>query len=283
MTNYLKNTYLNPTLENIELLIKYFLIIGGKPLSTICRKQNAFKTKWIKQEENLRSRCHIQSTVEYLESIKSQFTTEQIKTVLADISKYVNVLDPNEDTSFILISTNTLPSAIHFDTAKKLFSTHQISDQHQNNYALDILTIYSLRLSLESRIRGLLGIDFATNNGKPIGLNILIKVSKNLKLVSYSNSLNWKEIEWINDWINHHMHRLIRPYPWIIFLALESLQPFVDPKEPVKTDKRVRYSFYSAALVENEQDFHQEIENSLKKELPNIEINWKSKKEIMLK
>jgi hypothetical protein len=63
MTNYLKNTYLNPTLENIELLIKYFLIIGGKPLSTICRKQNAFKTKWIKQE--VLNRCHIQNTVEY--------------------------------------------------------------------------------------------------------------------------------------------------------------------------------------------------------------------------
>ncbi len=283
MTTHLKNAYLNSTIENIELLINYFLRIGGKPLSVNCRRLNAFKTKWINREENLRNRCHIQNAIEYLESIKNQFTNEQIKTVIADIAKYVNILDSNEDVSFIIISTNTLPSAIHFDTAKRLFSTHQIRNQRQNNYGLDLLTIFSLRLSLESRIRGLLGIDFATNNGKPVGLNLLIKVSKNLKSVSYSNSLNWNEIEWINDWINHHMHRLIRPYPWIIHQAIESLKSFVDPKEPIKIGDSIRYSFYSATLVENEENFHQEIETSLKTELPEIEINWKNEREIMRK
>jgi hypothetical protein len=60
-----------------------------------------------------------------------------------------------------------------------------------------------------------------TCKGKNIGLNSLIKLSKELKTVKYSKAVNWTEIEWINIWINHHMHRHIRPYPWVIYQAIE--------------------------------------------------------------
>lgn len=282
ITIHLKTVYLHPTLENLEILIQYFENIAGKPLSVNIRRQYAFKTKWIIREENLRSRCHIQNAVEYLQSIKSNFTNEQIHIVIADIAKYVNILDSNEDISFIVLSTNTLPSAIHFNTAEALFKKHQIENQNQNNYGVDLLMIYALRISLESRIRGFLGIDYATMNGKPTGLNVLIKVSKNLKLVRFSKAVNWDEIGWINDWINHHVHRLIRPYPWIIFQALKSLQPFLSPKDSMKIGTRTRYSIYSATLVDNEEDFHEEIEKSLKDENPLIEVHWNDKKDILL-
>ncbi len=282
-TNYLKTSYSDPTPQNLEQLINYFQSIGGKTLSVSCRRQNAFMTKWNKREENLRNRCHIQNAVEYLKSIKHSYSQGQIKVIIADIAEYVKNLDSNEDVSFILLSTNTLPSAIHFDIAKRLFLTHQIRDQNQNNYQTDLLTIYSLRLSIESRIRGLLGIDFATNNGKPVGLNLLIKVSKELKAVKYSETVNWSEIEWINEWINHHMHRLLRPHPWIIYQAIESLKSFLDPKDPVLIEDRTIYSFYSATYVVNEKDLHNEIESALKIEHPKIAIKWKDKREIMLK
>ncbi len=208
---------------------------------------------------------------------------DQIKTVIADITHYVKNLDSKEDVSFILLSTNTLPSAIHFDIANRLFLTHQIRDQNQNNYGTDILTIYSLRLSLESRIRGLLGIDFATNNGKPVGLNKLIEVAKELKSVKYSEAVNWSEIESINEWINHHMHRLLRPHPWVIHQAIESLKSFLDPKDPVSIDNRTIYSFYSATSVVNEKELQNEIESVLRIKYPKIMITWKGKREIMLK
>jgi hypothetical protein len=280
-TTHLKSAYTSSTKENLEVLINYLQNIGGKTLTAICRRQNAFKTKWTKQEVNLRNRCHLQNAADYLQSIKNNYSERQIKVVIADISKYVNSLDANEDISFILLSTNTLPSAIHFDIARRLFNTHQIRDQNQNNYNTDLLSIYALRLSLESRIRGLLGIDYATNKGKNVGLTSLIKVCKGLKSVEYSDPVNWTEIDWINDWINHHMHRQIRPYPWIIYQAIESLKSFVDPKEPFVRGSGTVYSFYSATYVENEEELHNEIESALKLEYPEIEITWLSSREIM--
>ncbi|HYG03893.1 MAG TPA: hypothetical protein VD927_15705 [Chryseosolibacter sp.] len=282
-TTYLKTSFTDPTPANLEQLIKYFQNIGGKTLPIICRRQNAFKTKWTPREENLRNRCHAQNAAEYLESIKYRYSRDQVKVIIADIAQYVKKLDSNEDVSFILLSTNMLPSAIHFDIASRLFLTHQIRDQNQDNYGTDLLTIYSLRLSLESRIRGLLGIDFATINGKPVGLNKLIKVSKGLKSVKYSETVNWPAIEWINEWINHHMHRLLRPHPWVIHQAIESLKPFLDPQDPVTIDDRITYSFYSATYVVSERELHNEIESALKIECPAIVIKWKDNREIMIR
>jgi hypothetical protein len=279
-SNHIKTAYCQLTQETVEGLIDYLQRIGGKTLSLACRRQNAFKTKWTARDINLLSRCHVQNAAEYLRTLKTDYSDGQIKIVIADIVKYIKVLDANEDVSFILISTNTLPSAIHFDIAKRLFYTHQIREQNQNNYNTDLLTIYSLRLSLESRIRGLLGIDFATIKGKNIGLATLIKVSKELKTVKYSGGFNWTEIEWVNDWLNHHMHRHIRPYPWVIYQAIETLKSFVDPKEPIHLDGKTKFSFYNATYVDNETELEKEIEANLKLEYPEIKIEWLTKREI---
>lgn len=281
-TTYLKIAFSDSSFGNIELLVNYLQSIGGKTLSVNCRRQNAFRTTWNKKEEKLRSRCHIQNAVEYLKSIKNNYSDDQIRILIADIAIYVGNLDFCEDVSFIL-STNTLPSAIHFDIAKRLFFTHQIRDQHQDNSSADILTIYALRLSLESRIKRLLGIDFARVNGKPVRLNTLINISKELKSVKYSEGFSWQEIEWVNHWINHHLHRSIRPYPWIIYQAILALEPLLAPKEPIEIDGSIIYSFYSATFVENEQMLHEEIDTLLKIKYPDITIEWLAKREVTTK
>lgn len=283
MTSNLKTAYRDTNLDNVDYLINYLKSIAGKEVSLTCRRQNAFKTKWTKREENLRTRCHVQNAAEYLVFLRLNFSKEQIKIVIADLAIYVKRLDTNDDVDFILLSTNTLPSAIHFDTAKNLFYANNIKEQHKNNYSIDLLSLYGLRLSLESRVKGLLGIDYATNKGNPIGLSTFIKISKNLKSVNYSKNINWTEIEWVNDWINHHLHRLIRLYPWTIHQAFETLKHFVAPKELVKTNNKTTYSFYSATIVENESDFHNEVETALKSECPAINIEWKDSREIMRK
>jgi hypothetical protein len=279
-TTNLKDTYYNGSSVNIENLINYFHSIGGNTLTTSCRRQNAFKTKWTKKEETLRNRCHIQNAIEYLESIKNNLSQKQIQTVIADITVYVKNIDPNEDVSFIVLSTNTLPSAIHFDIAKRLFLTHQIRDQHQDNYGSDLLTVYTLRLSLESRIKGLLGIDYADTKGKPIGLNSLIEIAKELKSIKYSDKFSWQEIDWVNKWINHHIHRSLRPHPWIIFQALLSLEPLLSPKEAIETKDNRIYSWYSATFVEDELTLHEEIDSALKTKDPEIKIAWLAKREV---
>ena len=282
-TTNLKVAYYDSSLENFQLLVNYLQSIGGKLISLNCRRQNAFKTKWIKKEEELRNRCHIQNAVEYLESIKDNYSKRQIQTVIADISTYVKKLDLNEEVSFITFSTNSLPSAIHFDIAKRLFLTHQIRDQHQDNYGTDLVSIYSLRLSLESRIKGLLGIDFAIAKGKPLGLNSLINIAKELKSIKYSEKFNWQDIVWVNDWINHHIHRSIRPYPWIIYQALLSLEPLIAPKEPIQIDDRTIYSWYSATIVEDQKILHEEIESMFNAKYADIKIAWLDKSDVITK
>lgn len=271
------------TNENLDNIISYLKEIGGKPLTTKCKRQNAFKTSWLDKENRLLARCHVQNASEYLNSIKGNIKKEQLRTVIADIANFVEFLNPNEDTSFIILSTNTQASAIQFDNAKRLFYNHQIREQYQNNYSIDLLNLYAIRLSLESRVRGLLGIDYATTNGKNIGLSTLIKISKRLKCVEYSTKTEWTEIEWVNNWLNHHMHRHIRPYPWIIHQALEVLKPFVDPKEPLIKPDRTIHSFYSATYVNNESALENEIELHLKELYPEVEIKWLNKREIVKK
>jgi hypothetical protein len=280
-SKYLKTVYNSGNLENVLNLIDYLKSIGGKELKQSCRRQNAFKTSWPLKEEKLRARCHIQNAIEYLHSIKNEFSGDQINTVVADIAKYVKLLDSNEDTDFILLSSNTLPSAIHFGNARSLFYLHKIPEKN-NNYDTDLIVIYAIRLSLESRIKGLLGIDYVTENGIPIGLAKLIKVSKELKSVKYSDKFNWIEIQWVNEWLNHHLHRLLRPYPWVIHQAIEVLQPFLSPKEPIINQHTMRYSFYSASIVENEKIFKTEVETALNLQGSNINIQWKFQQEVMM-
>ncbi len=280
-TYFLKDAYTKLNNETLNSLITYFKEISGKPLTTKCKRQNAFKTSWLDKETRLLARCHVQNASEYLEFIRENINKEQLKTVIADIVDFVRYLDPKEDSSFIILSTNTQPSAIQFDNAKRLFYNHQIRKQYQNNYSVDLLTLYAIRLSLESRVRGLLGIDFATSNGNNIGLSTLIKISKQLKCVEYSKETKWAEIDWVNNWLNHHMHRHIRPNPWIIHQAIEVLKPFVDPKEPLIKSNRTIHSFYSATYVNDESALKNEIELHLKKLYPEVKIRWLKKREIV--
>ena len=284
-THFLKSLYSELTQENLDRLIEYLKSIGGKPLTTKCKRQNAFKISWTEKETTLLARCHVQNASEYLNFIKGCITKDQVRTVVADLARYVQSLDSNEDTSFILMSTNTLPSAVQFDSAKRLFYNHQIRDQNQNNYSTDLLTLYAIRLSLESRIRGLLGIDYATQNRSNIGLSSLIKISKGLKSVQYSNKVGWIEIEWVNNWLNHHMHRHLRPYPWIIHQAIEVLKPFIDPKEPLIISNRTIHSFYSATYIIDENELKKETELNLQKlfQKSDIKITWLNKREIVKK
>lgn len=274
-TYFLKSAYSEFTVENIDSLIKYLNGVGGKPLTSKCKRQNAFKVSWTEKETQLLARCHVQNAAEYLNDIRNKITKAQLRTVVADIADYVEFLDSKEDTTFILLSTNTQPSAVQFDSASRLFYNHQIREQNQNNYSTDLLTLYAIRLSLESRVRGLLGIDYATTKGKTIGLSTLIKISKNIKTVKYSSETDWTEIEWVNIWLNHHMHRHLRPYPWIIHQSLEVLKPFVDPKNTSSS------SFYSATYVKDESALEKEIEGNLQEQFPEVKIRWLNKREIV--
>lgn len=283
-TQFLKKAYIKPDFDSIKELCLYLDTISGKELNISLVRQYLFKSAWNEKENKIKLRCHLKAASIYLMFFLNNeinYKKEQIQIVVADLAKYISEFDKDEDTTFIFISTNVLPSAVHFKITEQLFYKNNIDSSRRDNYKTDLLTIYSLRLSLEKRIRGLLGIDYATNRSQNIGLNSLIKTAKTLKNITYSEKINWAQIEFVNKWLNHFMHRNIRPYPWCIHQAFEVLKPLIDPIDPIVVSDKKIFSFYSASYVKNESLFEKEINQSLKSAFPEIEIKWKMEREIL--
>ena len=77
-------------------------------------------------------------------------------------------------------------------------------------------------------------------------------------------------------WLNHHMHRNIRPEPYIIHTVLKYLKPiFTAGKKELGGS--TLYSFDMSAYVEDSEAYHEEIEMKLKKKYPGYNIMWTEK------
>ena len=281
--NLLRNTYHDPSFENVESLINYLLTIGGKELKLALVRQLLFKVKWQEKELKLLHKCHVQAAAIYLKYLllsKKEVGEDEVKIVIADISKCIEVLDPGQNASFIVLSTNTLSSAVHYKQAESIFYTHSLPIERGGNYDFDLLVLYALRLSLEKRIHGFLGIDVILNHSKPISLSKLIKIAKRLQKIEYSSAVNWNEIEWINNWLNHFMHRHLRPYPWIIHQAFEVLNAILLPSEHKKGTRTI-YSLYAATVVEDYEELKKELESKLIQEFKDVKIIWSFEQEII--
>ena len=285
-TDYCKRVYFNTDNQNsIDDLIDYLTKISGKSLKTSRIRHYIFKTSW-KSKENLdRSRCQIKAGIEYLKFLRNRENSkQQIQTLIADILPYIESLDDYEDISFIIGNSNIIHSTIHFHSAKNLFFNHQILKSHQDNYMSDLLTVYSLRLSLEKKIRAMLGIDYAKkSNGSKVGLSTFIDTLKEITCIQYFEKIDWQEIILVNDWANHFMHRHIRPYPWTIYQAILILEPLLNSKKPIKLKSGQNlYSFDSPGYIEKEKEYDEEIEKILNRKIPDIQISKLDYKEIVI-
>lgn len=286
ISDILKDTFYHPTSKNLILLIDYLRIISGKDLKIGFIRQNIFKTRWRKSEENIRIRCHLKAAAEYLYYLKQsrkRANREEVEIIIADIAKYVGIVDPAQETSFMVLSTNTLPSTIHYKQAQYLFYKHELPDDSRRNYNSDLLVLYALRLALEKRIHGLLGIDYVKkNDNQNVTLSELIEITKSLKNIEFSDKINWEEIEWINKWLNHFMHRHIRPYPWIIHQAFEVLNSVLLPTSIMDGKSKVG-SFYAASIVRDIKLFENEIQTKLTERFSKINIAWSNNKELYIR
>lgn len=282
----LKTAYNSPDNKSLQSTIQYFDTISGKNLKLPFIRQKLFKTSWNGSEISTIARCHLQAAVIYLNHLSSikQLADfiEELKMVIAEAIPYVNELDSEQDTSFILMSTNTLPSFAHHLNAQELFYNHNIRIDYRDNYSCDVLVLYALRLTLEKRIYGIIGIDYILNkNNKPIPLSKIIGLIKNLKNIEFSSSLKWEEIEGLNKWLNHFMHRNLRPHPWIIHQAFETFNELLGIK-PYKYGERKISSWYSTTVVKNKPEFEEEIEDTIKTEFPGCKITWLNNYELLI-
>jgi|WetSurMetagenome_2_1015567.scaffolds.fasta_scaffold00004_9 hypothetical protein len=281
----LKTTYKDPSITNAEALADYLNSISGRGLAITCIRNNIFKTKWSSKDDDLMNRCHLKAAALYLTHLitegKSNDNSGSIRTTIADLAPCVEQLDQNEDCSFIILSPNTLSSSIHYKHAEWLFYKNRLPEDSNERYTLDVLVLYALRLSLEKRILGILGIDYLIYKNKPVGLSRLIPILERLENVQYDSRIIWLEIKVVNDWLNHFMHRHIRPYPWVIHQVFEVLNPILLPGQLIEGNTK-HFSLYASTFVKDEDNLHSEIEEKINSLLPSHEIRWLNKREILL-
>ncbi len=264
----LKTVYNSPDNNSIQSIIQYFDTISGKDLKLPFIRQKLFKTSWKGSEIRTISRCHLQAAIIYINHLMSikqlSDLTKEMKMIIAEIVPYVKKLDIKQDTSFIIMSTNDLPSFAHSLNAQELFYNHNIRIDYRNNYSCDILVLYALRLTLEKRINGIIGVDYIlSKDNKPISLSRIIKLIQSLKNIEFSSSIKWDEIEAVNKWLNHFMHRNLRPHPWIIHQAFDIFNEILSIK-PYKHEKGEIYSWYGTTVVKNKIEFGKETEDTMK-------------------
>lgn len=281
----IKSTYYLPSIENINTLIKYLYSLGEKRLSVSIIRQNIFETRIKTRNFKLFTSCHIQAAALYLNylithELASDYE-ESVQTTIADLIPAIKELDPEEDCSFIIISTNSLPSSLHYKHAKWIFYKNTLSPESQRHYEVDILVLYALRLSLEKRILGFLGIESISSNGKPIPLSRLIPIVIGLKNVEYNVKIKWDEITLVNIFLNYFMHRHRRPYPWIIHQAFEVLNPLLLPGK-ITIGQYIYGSIYSSTIVIDEVKLQSEIDDSIKSKFSDCKIKWLHNRDILL-
>lgn len=282
----LKSAYFSTDNKNVESLLQYFDTISGKKLKLPFIRQKLFKTSWKGSEIRLIYRCHLQAAILYIDHLMTvkplSDLTEEVKMIIAEIVPYVRELNNEQDTSFIIMSPNDPPSFAHYLNAQELFYNHNIREDYRNNYSCDILVLYSLRLTLEKRIYGIVGVDYILNKDKkPVPLSKMIKLIQSLKNIEFSSSISWEEIEAVNRWLNHFMHRNLRPHPWIIHQVFETLNEILRNKT-YKHFNREIHSWYGTTVVKNKDEFEKEIEDTIRKEFPGCKIIWTNSQELLM-
>ena len=275
-TEILKNTFYNPTDKNLTESIDYLTTLSKTVFKESHRREFILKTSWKEKEFKKRDLCHVQSATKYFSDNKDFLKQEQIKIVIADLSYFLKRLKAHQNFDFLLGNTNIVPIVINLKIARSIFTNHQIPGEHKDSYSSGTLSIYALRLSLEQRIRGLLGIIYAENKGRPIGLASLIKIAKDLKSVEYHQSINWTQIELVNKWINHFMHRALRPEPWTIYESFEILQPLIDPTFSLIKEGREYHSWHNAAFVLDADEYKNEVKTEIRRKYGEVKIHWAS-------
>jgi hypothetical protein len=279
----LKTTYYKPSEELIEQLIGYLSLLAGKTLSIICIRQNILKATWSERDMALMYRSQIQAAALYLSFIIEKGDVEanerNIKTVIADILNNVKYFDQDVDTKFILVSPNTQLSRTHFKHASSLFYNNKLPDENNPRYHFDVLVLYALRLAIDKRVLGFLGIDFILIDRTPLPFSKLFPIIKSLTSVEYDPAINWIEIEWVYKWLNHHIHRTFRPNPWTIHQAFQIIEPLYKPGERLSGTQRT-LSIYASTFVKDEDLLKEEIEEKIAKTATKAKIYWLHSREI---
>lgn len=276
-TEFLKQAYYTPNQETLNSLITYLETLEGRKFKSSQIANYITKTGWQKKESKTLFRVHVQIIIQYLKQINFEFSKDEkiIKSIIADITEVFKIYEntSNEDLEWIILSTNVLPSFVHFKQIKGLFNNKQLGCLSEKSNDYDLLSVFGARLALEKRVLGLLKIDYALIANKPIGLSKLIDLIETLESIEFNDCLDWKLIQKINKWFNHYIHRQLRPWPWSIFKIYQYLDVILENGVVEKNDRKI-YSFYYSTVVVNEQKLDDELTSKLNEKFKDVRIKW---------
>lgn len=255
--------YNNPSPESIKKLIETLKSIVGKPFN-INRIYNLIfnKKNWNEKEHINFQKANILAACEYLTYLGKQGVNENyaqnVRTCLAGLNLILKeyLKDKYEECSTINI--NYISSFSHFQMTKSLFENNSLPTKMDNRIHLDLPVLYLLRLSLEGRVHGFLGIDIIRIKNRPLDFSKILKITSKMKSISFNSEINWCNISIVNDWINHFMHRHLRPYPWTIFYAIKIISPLFE-KGVFRFSDGMTHSIYASTQIQNRESLKNEL------------------------
>ncbi len=199
-----------------------------------------------------------------------------IKTGIVDLKPTICRIDENIDFEFLLGNTNIQETSIQHKIVEYLFYKNSLP-KNASKYDLEHLTIPFLRTILESKIKGILGVDILRNDKNlSIDLSDLLKILPDLKSISLHKAYAPNILSMIMKWLNHFMHRNLRPESYILYQLLQYIDPLFRPGKITHEDG-VLFSINSSAFTNDIDAYHAEVENILSSKFPGCYIQWKRK------
>lgn len=275
--------YNSPSEVNVKKLISYLSsILPGGILSKKVIDIHIFKCSWGEDETNEIEFAHISGAILYLESLlKNQddvfeYRVKQVVSELCSISFLKNI----NASAIEIVRSNIQSSWEHFKYAESVFFVKKLN----SSISKDVSVLYTLRLALESRLFGALGIDFVKykkgDNIRFIKVSDVIDVLKKMKTIVNISDCDFVSINRINLFLNEFIHRGIIPMPWLIHRLFEILQPMFTASI-VKKSIGMTISSNHYFVVSDENAFRIEIKDLLMKRLKSedLYISWSPKKE----
>lgn len=285
--------YFYRALKNID--VPLILSEGNNILSYLKKYSGKYKSngvlsrilliEWEKKNIPERDKAIVQSAINYIsyflklvekndENLDAYISN--IKMGVADLKPTICRVDKNIDFEFLLGNTNTQQTSIQHKIVESLFYKNLLP-KNASKYDLEHLTVPFLRTILESKIKGILGIDILRNErNSAIELPDLLKILPDLKSISLHNAYDPNILSMIMKWLNHFMHRNLRPESYIVYQILQYIDPLFRPGKITHQDG-ILFSINSSAFTNDIDAYHSEVENILSSKFPGCYIQWKRK------
>lgn len=252
----LQNAFFNPTPENLPPAADFLYQTSGNRLKDVAIKEVIFSL--LNKGEHLMERyvrASIQSCAAYLSFLAehpNEHLTKNAQTAIADLAPLLRLNKQPVHMDFVLLSTNKTPSLVHYRQVQDLFYNNTLKPDTEDRYHLDHTVVFWLRTALEQRVKGILGIDtLETQNGHSLGLAGMLDIVAQLQLIQFDPRINWNDIKKVNKWLSHHLHRGLRPAPWVIHQAFEVLNVLLTPGQ---YKNEPQWSWYSSSTTSADKD-----------------------------